>query len=44
MYFLKGKLPWQGLKIYEDGDRYRLIYLKKRDTTIKELCKGFPSK
>ena len=42
MYLLKGKLPWQGIKIFDDGDRYRLIYAKKKETQIKVLCSGFP--
>ena len=42
MYFLKGNLPWQGLKINKREDRYRKIYEKKKETTAEELCKGFP--
>ena len=42
MYFLKGNLPWQGLKINRRDDRYRKIYEKKKETTAEELCKGFP--
>ena len=42
MYFLKGNLPWQGLKINKKDDRYRKIYEKKKETSAEELCKGFP--
>ena len=42
MYFLKGILPWQGLKVNKDEDRYRIIYEKKKNTKPEELCAGFP--
>jgi len=42
MYFLKGNLPWQGLKTSKKDDRYKKIYEKKKKTTAEELCKGFP--
>ena len=42
MYFLRGNLPWQGLKINKHEDRYQKIYEKKRKTTSIELCRGFP--
>ncbi len=43
MYFLRGSLPWQGLKIDKKEDRYKKIYDKKKNTTAEELCAGFPS-
>ena len=43
MYFIRGSLPWQGLKINNKEDRYKKICEKKRDTTPKDLCSGFPS-
>jgi hypothetical protein len=43
MYFLRGALPWQGLKIDKKADRYRKIYEKKKSTSSEELCKDFPS-
>ncbi|MCQ2818356.1 MAG: casein kinase 1 family protein [archaeon] len=42
MYFLRGSLPWQGLKINKKEDRYQKIYEKKKSTTAEELCQGFP--
>ena len=42
MYFLIGRLPWQGLVNKNKDERYLKIMEKKRDTTPEELCKGFP--
>ena len=42
MYFLRGSLPWQGLKIRSKEDRYKKILNKKKETSSEELCKGFP--
>ena len=42
MYFLRGGLPWQGLKIRSKEDRYKKILAKKKETSSEELCKGFP--
>ena len=42
MYFLRGSLPWQGLKVSKKEDRYQKIYDMKMRTTSEELCKGFP--
>ena len=42
MYFLKGNLPWQGLKIKSKEDRYKKILDKKKETTSEQLCKNFP--
>ena len=42
MYFLRGSLPWQGLKIRSKEDRYKKILAKKKETSSEELCKGFP--
>ena len=42
MYFLKGVLPWQGLKVDKKEDRYKKIYEKKKATTPEDLCSGFP--
>eukprot|EP00123_Amoebidium_parasiticum_P015638 comp23078_c0_seq1/m.37014 comp23078_c0_seq1/g.37014 ORF comp23078_c0_seq1/g.37014 comp23078_c0_seq1/m.37014 type:complete len:367 (-) comp23078_c0_seq1:219-1319(-) len=42
MYFLRGSLPWQGLKADNLKERYQKIGETKRSTPIDELCKGFP--
>ena len=42
MYFLRGSLPWQGLRIKTKEDRYKKILEKKRETTSEVLCKNFP--
>ena len=42
MYFIRGNLPWQGLKVNKKEDRYKKICDKKKATTAKELCAGYP--
>ncbi|KAG6868708.1 bifunctional choline kinase/ethanolamine kinase cki1 [Termitomyces sp. T159_Od127] len=42
MYFLRGSLPWQGLKAATNKQKYEKIGEKKQTTPIKELCDGFP--
>ena len=42
LYFLRGKLPWQGLHVKRKEDRYHRIMEIKMETTPSELCKGFP--
>lgn len=44
MYFLRGGLPWQGLKAATNKQKYEKIGEKKQSTPIKELCEGFPGK
>ena len=43
MYFIRGSLPWQGLKINKKDDRYKKICEKKKETSSKDLCSGFPN-
>ena len=42
MYFIRGNLPWQGLKIKTKDNRYQKILDKKKATTSEELCANFP--
>ena len=42
MYFLRGGLPWQGLKAATNKQKYEKIGEKKQSTPIKDLCDGFP--
>ncbi|XP_047321452.1 casein kinase 1-like protein 12 [Impatiens glandulifera] len=43
MYFLRGSLPWQGLKAGNKKQKYEKISEKKVSTTIESLCRGYPS-
>jgi len=42
MYFLRGSLPWQGLKAATKKQKYEKISEKKMATPVEILCKGFP--
>lgn len=42
MYFLRGGLPWQGLKAATNKQKYEKIGEKKQTTAINDLCEGFP--
>jgi len=42
MYFLRGSLPWQGLKAATNKQKYEKIGEKKQTTQIRELCEGYP--
>lgn len=42
MYFLRGGLPWQGLRAATNKQKYEKIGEKKQTTPIPELCEGFP--
>lgn len=43
MYFLRGSLPWQGLKANTKKQKYDKISEKKMMTPIEVLCKSYPS-
>lgn len=46
MYFNRGSLPWQGLKVQKAAtkkQKYERISEKKMSTHIEVLCKGFPA-
>lgn len=42
MYFLRGSLPWQGLKAGTKKQKYEKISEKKMSTPIEVLCKNYP--
>ena len=42
MYFIRGNLPWQGLKLKSNEDRYKKILEKKKEVSTEELCAECP--
>lgn len=42
IYFLKKKLPWQGLKKKKNVDHIKMIGDCKMKTSLNDLCKGVP--
>lgn len=42
LYFLRGSLPWQGLKARDNREKYEKIGQKKQMIPVEELCAGFP--
>ena len=42
IYFLRGTLPWQGLKAANKTHKYNLIMEKKKSMSTDLLCQGFP--
>ncbi|KAF8596476.1 kinase-like protein [Ceratobasidium sp. AG-I] len=43
MYFLRGQLPWQGLKAATKKQKHNRIMEKKMTTPTDLLCRGFPN-
>lgn len=43
MYFLRGSLPWQGLKAGTKKQKYEKISEKKVSTSIESLCRAYPT-
>jgi len=43
LYFLKGQLPWQGIKASSKEEKYHKIMETKMSTPIETLCKGQPA-
>ncbi|KAL2168260.1 hypothetical protein VTG60DRAFT_228 [Thermothelomyces hinnuleus] len=42
LYFLRGNLPWQGIKASTNNKKYTRIGEKKQQTTVDELYAGIP--
>jgi len=42
IYFMKGKLPWQGLKAKDKYEKYEKIKQRKQETSLEELCSDLP--
>ena len=42
LYFLKGKLPWQGLPAKTKKEKYDKIKDKKKNTPVEDLCYKLP--
>ena len=42
IYFMRGKLPWQGVTGKKKMDRYCKIYKIKKNVKPEDLCKGLP--
>lgn len=42
LYFLKGGLPWQGLRACNKKDKYQRIMEKKMNITVDSMCRGVP--
>jgi len=43
VYFMKGCLPWQGLKAKNIKEKYEKIKKKKIGTKLEDLCKDLPN-
>lgn len=43
LYFLRGSLPWQGLKARDQTQRDDLILEKKKTISTAVLCDGLPT-
>jgi len=42
LYFLRGSLPWQGLRAHTKKEKYERIMERKISTPIDTLCRSFP--
>ena len=42
VYFMKKRLPWQGVTGAKKMERYLKIYKMKKNTTPEDLCSGLP--
>ncbi|KAL1899533.1 hypothetical protein Sste5346_002934 [Sporothrix stenoceras] len=42
LYFVRGNLPWQGVKAPQNDSRHDLMCEKKQAISIDDLCRGYP--
>ncbi|WPH03592.1 Hypothetical protein R9X50_00647400 [Acrodontium crateriforme] len=42
IYFLAGRLPWQGIDADDVNEHDRLVFLRKQSMTPAKMCSGFP--
>ena len=42
IYFLKGRLPWQGLRAENHERKYGMILERKMSVSVASLCEGCP--
>jgi len=42
IYFVRGKLPWSGIKVKSEDDRFNKVGQIKKKTPPEVLCKGMP--
>ena len=42
LYFLRGSLPWQGLKMESRNKRFKTIANLKKTAKLEKLCENFP--
>jgi len=42
VYFVKGKLPWQGVNAQNKAEKYHKIMEKKMATPVEHLCEALP--
>lgn len=43
IYFLRGELPWQGVKVADKKAKYEMIKGKKTEMSLEELCQDLPA-
>lgn len=43
IYFMKGSLPWQGLRALNNQEKYKKIKQKKVSISPTQLCNGLPA-
>ena len=42
IYFIKGELPWQNIKVKTRKEKYYQIYKMKKNSIPDELCEYLP--